>query len=355
LLFDISRTVPLDATAGYARIARLGLNEVATNNLDTTYRDRLSYVLGREYSNARFAKSDVDAFREVGLLTRAFGEISQFHQGAGEDATLDMMKSLQQVPDTSLLIIDEVEASLHPRAQRRLIQFLLWFCRQKRVQVILSTHSPYVLEELPSEARVLLLPGGAASNIIYGASPEFALSRIDEEMHPEVHLFVEDREAEILLRQIILSHNEGDGILARTKIAVVGPANVVTVLGQLGADDKLPYKSLAFLDGDQPVQPGCILFPGTTAPERMIYADLKTRNWPGIPARFGIGAGDLLAYLEDAMLNPDHHLWNAQVGNRVHKSKISVWEILVEEWVKTCLTPASRSTIVEAVANLLPT
>jgi hypothetical protein len=46
-LFDISRTVPLDATAGYARIAQLALIEVATKDLDATYRQQLSYVLER--------------------------------------------------------------------------------------------------------------------------------------------------------------------------------------------------------------------------------------------------------------------------------------------------------------------
>jgi predicted ATP-dependent endonuclease of OLD family len=90
----------------------------------------------------------------VGLLQREWGEVSQFHQGAGEDATLDLFRTLQNVPQNALLVIDEVEASLHPRAQRRLIRFLLWLSRIKRVQIILSTHSPYVLEELPQEARV---------------------------------------------------------------------------------------------------------------------------------------------------------------------------------------------------------
>jgi predicted ATP-dependent endonuclease of OLD family len=93
----------------------------------------------------------------VGLLEREWGELSQSPQGAGEDATLDFSRIIQGVPQSSLLIIDEVEASLHPRAQRRLTRFLLWLSRHRRVQVILSTHSPYVLEELPPEARIVMV------------------------------------------------------------------------------------------------------------------------------------------------------------------------------------------------------
>ena len=84
-------------------------------------------------------------------------KVSQFHQGAGEDATLDLFKLLQTIPDQSLLIIDEVEASLHPSAQRRLIQYLLKLARIKKIQVILSTHSTHVLDEIPPEGRIMLL------------------------------------------------------------------------------------------------------------------------------------------------------------------------------------------------------
>jgi predicted ATPase len=179
-VLDISRTLPLDASAGYAKIAKLAASEVASSNLPEEYRKGLSHVLGREYVNARFATSDVNQKKEVGLLTREFGEISQFHQGAGEDATLDLFRIIEGIPNHSLLIIDEVEASLHPRAQRRLIRFLLTLSRKKKLQVILSTHSPYVLEELPLEANALLLPGPNGLSVIYGSTPEFALSRIDE-------------------------------------------------------------------------------------------------------------------------------------------------------------------------------
>ncbi|MEX3962619.1 AAA family ATPase [Paraburkholderia sp. EG286B] len=65
---------------------------------------------------------DHAARRQVGLLERECGEVSQFHKGAGEDATLDLFRVLQGIPQYSLLLIDEVEASLHPQAQRRLIR-----------------------------------------------------------------------------------------------------------------------------------------------------------------------------------------------------------------------------------------
>ncbi len=351
---DIARTLPLDASAGYAKIAKLAAAEVASTVLDDQYISRLSHVLGRKYSNARFATSATNAKKDVGLLTREFGEISQFHQGAGEDATLDLFRLIQGIPTNSLLLIDEVEASLHPKAQRRLVQFLLWLCRQKRIQVILSTHSPYVLEELPLEASALLLPGPEGLSVVYGATPEFALSRIDEHVHPELHLFVEDRDAATLLREIVASDPRGSQLLQRIDIGSVGPANVVQLMGELAATNRLPYKkALAVLDGDKEATRGCVKLPGNDAPERTVFSDLKARGYEGLNERFGVGAGDLFTFLDDAQLIPDHHAWPANVGDKVLQSSRSVWETLCNQWCKLGCRAVDRSSLVDRILECL--
>lgn len=348
-LLDIARTLPLDASVGYAKIARSAAAEVESAEINDAFRERLSHVLGRNYSKARFATSDVDKKRQVGLLEREWGELSQFHQGAGEDSTLDLFRTLQGIPENSLLLIDEVEASLHPRAQRRLVRFLLWLARQRRIQVVLSTHSPYILQELPQEARLLLLPGPQGLSVVYGVSAEFAMSRLDDEIHPEAHLFVEDREAELLLREILASSEETGILLHRVAINPVGPANVVAMLGGLGKAGKLPYRSVAIVDGDHQDK-NCLSLPGEIAPERLIYTNLKEKGWPNLPHRFGIGAGRLFTVLEDAMLEPDHHKWNAKVGDQILKSSTSVWEVLANEWCRLCLDPADRKTLADGIS-----
>ncbi|WP_257311378.1 ATP-dependent nuclease [Geothrix fuzhouensis] len=352
--FDVARTLPLDATAGYARVARLAAGEISTEALSDDFRDHLSYILGRQYQNARFAAPDVNAKRPVGLLQREFGEISQFHQGAGEDTSLDLMRALQEVPNNSLIIIDEVEASLHPRAQRRLINFLINLSRLRRIQVIVSTHSPYVLEELPPEARVLLLPTADGPNVVYGASPEFALTKLDEMVHPEAFVYVEDRSAEVWVREIIARHPEGQTLMSRIRISPVGPANVVAMMGKLAAAGKLPQPGLGVLDGDQAAADGCARLPGEDAPERVVFLELRDRNWGNLHDRFGIGAGDLHTYLEDAVLSPDFHRWPSLVGDRILKSATSVWETMATEWCRECLADDDRDMVVDAVKTILP-
>lgn len=347
-LLDISRTLPIDASVGYAKIARLASGEISSNVLSDDYRIKLSHVLGRDYNVARFAVSDVDRGRNVGLLTSGGAEISQYHQGAGEDATLDTFLILEGLPNNSLLIIDEVEASLHPKAQRRLVRFLLWLCRQKKIQVILSTHSPYVLNELPKDARILLMPSPQGVNVIQGVSTELAMSALDDEVHSELDVYVEDNSAHIWLREILASNELSSPLLQRISIYPVGAANVVKTMGRLAVDGKLPRKGLGMVDGDHRDEI-CSYLPGEVAPERFVYSQLRDSEWAGLPERFGVGAGTLFTVLEDVMREPNHHKWNALVGDRIRKSSQSVWETMVDEWCKVCLTDAERQRLVEDI------
>ena len=339
---DISRTLPLDATAGYAKIAVTANAEAGNGTVlsDDSIRE-ISYVLGQNYTNARFTGTNVDENREVGLLTKACGEISQFHQGAGEDSILDIFKLLQDIPAYSLLVIDEIENSLHPQAQRRFVQFLLKLARRKKMQVILSTHSPFVLEELPPIARIMLVKLSDRKDIIYEVTSEFALSTIDDKEHPEIYVHMEDEEAVAFFWEILKRDNDRyDEFLKKFSTRVVGSCSVVNTLNDLALGKKLPYKSISIVDGDKRDEyPNCMSLPGELAPEKMVFEDLKAIGWNKLDERFGVGAGLLFKYLDDAMLNPDHHEWTIYVGDKVKKGKDTVWSIMIEEWCKQCLVP----------------
>jgi len=349
---DTSRTLPLDATAGYAKLAKLAQAEGSSHlSIDEEHLKKMSYVLGREYASARFTNTEITD-KEIGLLGQNFGEVSQFHQGAGEDTVLDTFKILQSISSQSLLIIDEVEASLHPLAQRRLVHILLNIARVKKIQIILSTHSPFVLEELPSEARVLLMGNSNGKKVLYDVSSKFALSTIDENAHPDLYIYVEDEEAEILLWEILKQADNYTELIQKISIKPAGSSSTVNTLFTLTSQDKLPENGLAFIDGDQKCEyPDCPSLPGDLAPEKMIMQDLKNNEWIELDNRFGVGAGTLFKILDDACLLPNHHDWTAYIGDKIRKSRDYVWRILVEEWCKHCLSVDDRIRIIDTVNN----
>jgi hypothetical protein len=184
--------------------------------------------------------------------------------------------------------------------------------------------------------------------VIYGASPEFSLSNLDENVHPEGHVYVEDREAQIFLREIIASSREEEDLILRIDIIPVGASNVVHIMSDLAARGKLPTKSIAVSDGDQRTA-DCLSLPGERAPERVVFEGLRNAEWPNLSERFGVEAVRLLTYLEDAMLDPEPHNWTEKVGNRVIKSKTTVWEILTNQWCKSCLKTEDRDYLISRI------
>jgi hypothetical protein len=167
-------------------------------------------------------------------------------------------------------------------------------------------------------------------------------------IHPELFIYVEDRAAEILLREIITNPQDREDLISHIKIVPVGDSSIVRTLNTLAREGKLPSKSIGISDGDEKVD-GCLSLPGDQSPERIVFEGLKDAEWPGLSERFGIESGRLLTYIEDAMLDPDPHNWPELVGNRVNKSKAMVWEILASQWCKFCLKPDERTYLLDNI------
>lgn len=349
---DVSRTLPIEATVGYAYIAKRTAQEVSANALSPELTRYYSSIMGRSYDRARFALSDVDAQREVGVVSNGALEYSQFHQGAGEDATLDLISLLQNVPDTSLLILDEAEASLHPRAQRRLMHFLLWLARTKQLQVILSSHSPYILDELPPEARVFLSRNANGIDVMYGITPEFALNRMDDVQRPDLYLMTEDCETSSLTAALL---RRGNLDITRMSFVEVGPANIVNAVGVASRSPRFPVSVIGVIDADQPqVSEGVIQLPGTGSPEDAVFRSIRTNAIAQLAARLGFSSESLITAMDSAMSLTDAHDWPNQLARLTGQTTNYIWETLCQVWANECVSQEALANFVEPVRAHLP-
>ena len=80
---------------------------------------------------------------------------SELHMAAGERAILRLAQDIAQLKG-SLVLIDEVEAGLHPRVQQLLMLHLQQLALRNDLQVIVTTHSPVVIDTVPTWGRIFL-------------------------------------------------------------------------------------------------------------------------------------------------------------------------------------------------------
>ena len=344
---DLARIQPISSRTGFARLAKPTAKESSANVFDSRVIARMSQIMGRNYTTAKMALTDLDNERMIPVVAHEGQNFSGFHQGAGEFTVVTLMGA--QFQRHSLVLIDEIETSLHPRAQRRLIRDLADLCREREFQIILTTHSPYVLDEFPEDARGYIMQSSGKKDVVFGISPEFSMTKMDDEAHPEWDLYVEDDRAKTVLSEILVAH--APGLLDRAQIISYGAANVGRSLGQMIIKGKFPRKSLVFLDGDQERAEGCILLPGGDAPERVVFAGLKDKGWLLLPMRASRDFSEVVDACNRAMTTFDHHLWVGLVARELRLGSDSLWQMMCSSWAES-LQREEVDPVVEAVQAL---
>jgi predicted ATPase len=327
---DLKRVQPILGRVGYSKLAKPQHRETESNPFDKYRLERLSQIMGHRYDSAKMALTDADNKRYVAVLSQQNAAYSGFHQGAGETTIAELLKA--DWPKYGLVLIDEIETSLHPRSQRRLIRDLADRCRDSETQLVLTTHSPYILDELPLEARAYIIQTDIGRQIVYGVSPEFAMTKMDDQPHYECDLYVEDERAGRLLVEILTRH--APSLVQRCQIIPYGAASVGQALGIMASQKRFPRPSCVFLDGDRGPAPGCIALPGDDAPERVVFDELAKSNWGTANQRTGRNFADFADACAKAMLLKEHHDWVQHAATTLVLGGEILWQAMCAEWAE---------------------
>lgn len=346
---DLRRTQPIAALRGYPKLIKSGVREAGSANFDPPLLERYSTVLGRTYNVGKHSWTDVDERLRVPVVGFVGTSYSGFHQGAGEMTMADLLAL--PVARYGLIAIDEVETSLHPRAQRRLVRDLAELARVNQMQVLVTTHSPYILEELPPEGRLYVVNSGLGRSVIQGISPEFALTKMDDEPHPEADAYVEDDQAGRMVKELLVRYSPENA--RRVQIVKAGASSVISALGQMVNEDRFPRPTAAILDGDAGPAPGCELLPGGDAPELVVIGRLRDAGFPGVAERLARGHGEAVDAIEQAMTRPDHHDWCVDAANTLILAPSELWGALVRAWVEHVLPAAEGEQFVRQLVERL--
>ena len=178
-------------------------------------------------------------------------EYSEAFAGRGEYAVVQLVNKVMNAPKQSLIILDEPEVSLHPAAQEQLKRFLLEQSLKNKLQIIISTHSPKIVEFLPDKAIKLFFTKNNKFEILNGASYFQAFEQIGEQIsksHVKT-IIVEDSLAKTLIEQILINMG-GDYLLLFEVVYFPGGAEHALKSSSIYSQEKETNKFI-LLDGDK--------------------------------------------------------------------------------------------------------
>jgi predicted ATPase len=234
-------------------------------------------ILGRAYRRiTKVSLRDAPRFEFFVVRDLHDREYSSFHMGAGEESVIRLVYTLEQLDVGSLVVVDEVESSLHPDAQRRLVEYFLKGAQERQIQTVVSTHSPVVLDQLPPSGRWFLRRDDHTVEAYHRVAVEFAARQLDP-VFPAIPVYVEDELARTWLNELLRA---GLGVQAHQFVVVVaGGADTIARLVKHRVAAEGRRACLGVLDGDQRERyegaPNVLFLPGREAPELELLAPLR--------------------------------------------------------------------------------
>jgi len=123
------------------------------NTLNETVVRDIATILGKPYDECKLVDHNFYAVQGSTILFQTSNaKYSEAFAGRGEYAVVKLVHKIYEAPHGALIILDEPEVSLHPGAQELLKLFLLKKCLEKKLQIVISSHAPKLVEWLPEGA-----------------------------------------------------------------------------------------------------------------------------------------------------------------------------------------------------------
>ena len=128
---------------------------------------------------------------------------SELHMAAGERAILRLSQEITQL-NGALVLIDEIEAGLHPWVQQLLMLHLQQLALRNDLQIIVTSHSPVVLDSVPLNGKIFLDRDDVSGEVVVRpAYRDLIQNALYGRSNEALKLLCEDETAESILKGVL--------------------------------------------------------------------------------------------------------------------------------------------------------
>lgn len=246
---------------------------------------------------------------KVVTVSRNNATYSEANMGCGEGRVQHIIRAMETLPEKSLILLEEPETSLHPAAQHEFSKYLLQICIDRKHQIILTTHSEFILQVLPSESRLYLNKTDSGIDIIPGLMASQAKSLMAGGHVKALYVLVEDYCAKCIVTEII--RRIDSNFLKTIAIHDLGDKDFIGKTVAKLQSTGMPVAAVR--DGDKQGNPSQNIFklPGTKAPEIEVFVNTEVERC--LLSNYGINLKDFMASISEL----DHHDWFTRLANEL--------------------------------------
>ena len=195
----ISSCVPeieLEKSESLIRLTTINL----TDPLSTTIRQKAEIVLNRQYAEYNSHKYNARNKTFIGVRHNSIS-YSSLSMGAGEQRTFKILDTVFRAENYSLIIIDEIDLTLHTDALNRLIEIIVERATAKNLQIIFTSHREELTQRTDINIRHIHQIG--TQTICFNETNPDCISRLTGNQIRPLEVFVEDDLAEVTVQKVI--------------------------------------------------------------------------------------------------------------------------------------------------------
>lgn len=303
----------------------------------------LWYILGKKVDYCCIYEvteySDLDPFPYFILESGGVRYGSEL-MGYGELSLLSIYWKLRTVEKNEVLILEEPEAHVSPRSQRALMDVIAKVCDEKGLTVILTTHSPAVIANLPQRNLILLTKNGSRTEVNIGASKTQVNDLLGAVSLKSGLILVEDRAAVQFLISLLRELNLE--LLSQVDIVNAGSAsNIESALNMLPKATGGWLTVIGAFDGDMRATTDAskfnwshVFLPGQLAPEKTLQSKLLSlaEGTQLLADELHRGIG-VVRHALDSVDGYDAHDWFTQLPKALGCEHSSLMDALVRIWL----------------------
>lgn len=257
------------------------------------------FIIGRNYEEVRVYEiadspvGDVLPYFEV----KAQGVVyATPEMGYGEIAVIYILWALERALRGSLVLIEEPETFLSPRAQTVLMDSIARYVKERSLIVVMTSHSGAIASRLRTNEIIYTTRSAGRVSLHSPARTADLVSRLGLVREKAFVFFVEDNAAEIFAR--VLVNNYSDSLADAVEfVRCNGEGNVLRALEVLPVGLR-QVAHVGVLDGDQRDRynggdPRVIFLPGDAPPEVLLIAFARSLDDESLAELLDVQPGDI--------------------------------------------------------------
>jgi hypothetical protein len=297
----------------------------------------VGFIVGRNYSEILVYEVLDSSFSGLFpfFVVRSHGvRYDTRDMGYGEIAVIYLTWVLRRLVVGGLVLIEEPETFLSPRAQTALVDVIAAYALSKGLVVAMTSHSGAIGERMRNDEIVYVTRSSGRVNLQSPAHTSDLVARLGMRRDRAFVAFVEDQAAEIFARVLIDRHSTllagsvefsqcgGESNVLRAIEALPSNLRNVAHVGILDGDQRNTYRA-----GD----PRIVFLPGDSPPEVVLQVHARSKSEDELADLFARPRADIARANAHAD-GDDLHNWFHTFGRTLHIPYGEVVRRLVESW-----------------------